>query len=93
MFRTKIEPNSSTLYEGDNLGRKKIIKAHSGDDFGIKENDYLFSESDPSWIEDSDEYGLSFSSTFNQTKFTHNLLGRMQKKKTKDNVAYWIVED
>jgi hypothetical protein len=36
---------------------------------------------------------LSFSSTFNQTKFTIDLLGRFQKNKTKINTAYWILED
>jgi hypothetical protein len=66
-------------------------KGHLRD--GVRECDYKFNKSDPSWIEPSDSHGLSFSSTFNQTKFTIDLLGKFQKKKTKINTAYWILED
>ncbi len=85
MFRTAIEPHSPTIYVGESLGRKKIIQ-------GLKEGDYLFSSSDPNWIEASDHHGLSFSSTFNQTKFTLDLLGKFQKPGVQINVAYWILE-
>ena len=78
--------HTPTIYKTETLGKHKVIQ-------GIKEADYKFSKSDPFMIEASDEHGLSFSSTFNQTKFTLDLLGRFQKKKTKIDVAYWILED
>lgn len=85
LFRTAVDPHSPTLYQGDALGKRRIVQ-------GVREGDYLFSESDPSWIQPSDEHGLSFSSSFNQVKFTLDLLGKFQKKGTKINVAYWILE-
>jgi len=86
LFRVVIEPNSSTIYKDGYHG--KGVLHH-----GVREADYKFSQSDPFWIEASDHHGLSFSSTFNQTKFTIDLLGKFQKKKTKINTAYWIFED
>jgi len=86
LFRTKIAPHTSTLYTTDKVGKYNVTQ-------GIKEADYKFSKSDPFIIKASKEHGLSFSSTFNQTKFTLDLLGKFQKKKTKINVAYWILED
>lgn len=85
-FRVIVEPNSATLYKEGHQGRGIL---HSG----VREADYKFSTSDPFWIEPSDTHGLSFSSTFNQTKFTIDLLGRFQKNKTQINTAYWILED
>ena len=86
LFRIKIAPHTSTIYKTDTLGKHKVFH-------GIKEADYKFSKSDPFMIEASDVHGLSFSSTFNQTKFTLDLLGKFQKKKTQIDVAYWIQED
>ncbi len=49
--------------------------------------------SDPSWIEASDEHGLSFSATLKHTVGTMEFLGGFQKKGTKIRWAYWILED
>jgi hypothetical protein len=81
-----VELHTPTLYKTDTVGKHKIRQ-------GVKEADYKFSESDPFLIKASNEHGLSFSSTFNQTKFTLDLLGKFQKPKTKIHVAYWILED
>jgi len=86
LFRVQIEPHTATLYNTDSIGKKKVHQ-------GIKEGDYKFSQSDPFWIEASNYHGLSFSSTFNQTRFTLDLLGKFQRNKTRINVAYWILED
>ncbi|MGL6161808.1 hypothetical protein [Microbulbifer sp.] len=93
MFRTVIDPHSSTLYKTDSLGKKKVIFGDDKEKGGIKEGDYKLSESDPNWVLPSKNHGLSFASTFNQTKFTLDLLGKFQDEGTKINVAYWILED
>lgn len=86
LFRVVIAPNAPTVYKSGHHGKGSFHH-------GVREVDYKFSKSDPAWIEPSDHHGLSFSSTFNQTKFTIDLLGKFQKKKTKINTAYWIFED
>lgn len=86
LFRVIVSPNSSTLYKEGHQGKSKLHQ-------GVRECDYKFSASNPDWIEPSDHHGLSFSSTFNQTKFTLDLLGKFQKDKTRINTAYWILED
>ncbi|BFM11063.1 hypothetical protein R50072_12160 [Simiduia litorea] len=73
MFRTTIEPHSPTTYMTESLGRKKVIFGDEKKRGGIKDGDSLLSETNPDWVVPSDKYGLSFASTFNQTKFT---LGR-----------------
>lgn len=88
-----IEPHTATTYHTDSLGSKSVIFGDQKSDGGLKEGDYLLSESDPIWVLPSDNYGLSFSSTYKQTKFTLDLIGRFQKKGAKINVAYWILED
>ncbi|WP_444896121.1 hypothetical protein [Microbulbifer sp. SSSA005] len=93
MFRTTIEPHSPTVYHTESLGKKRVIFGDEQSQGGLKEGDYLLSESNPDWVLPSKTHGLSFSSTFNQTKFTLDLLGRFQKKGTKISVAYWILED
>ena len=60
---------------------------------GIRECDYEFSASDPSWIIPSRKKGLSFSSTLKHTVDTMKFLGGFQKKGTKITCAYWILED
>lgn len=93
MFRTNIDPHSSTLYYSDKIGKKRVIFGGDKSKGGLKEGDYLLSESNPDWVLPSKIHGLSFSSTFNQTKFTLDLLGKFQKKGTKIRVAYWILEN
>ncbi len=86
LFRTVIDPNKSTIYVKGHHGRGGIKD-------GIRECDYKFSASDPSWIEASDEHGLSFSATLKHTVGTMEFLGGFQKKGTKIRCAYWILED
>lgn len=93
MFRTTIDPHSPTVYHADSLGKKRVIFGDDKSKGGLKEGDYLLSESNPDWVLPSKHHGLSFSSTFNQTKFTLDLLGKFQKVGTKVKVAYWILEN
>lgn len=86
MFRTVISPNESTLYKEGHHGRGEIKK-------GIRECDYKFSESDPNWVEASNEHGLSFSLTYEHAVSTMIFLGGFQKKGTKINCAYWVLEN
>ncbi|MCO1337066.1 hypothetical protein MO867_22335 [Microbulbifer sp. OS29] len=85
-FRTVIDPNEATIYQEGSHGRGGISK-------GVRHCDYKFSNSDPMWIEPSDEHGLSFSSTVKHAVSTMEFLGGFQKKGTKVNCAYWIIED
>jgi len=86
VFRTVIEPNAPTLYEEGHHGRGKLVD-------GVRECDFKFRDSNPDWIEASDEHGLSFSSTTEHTISTMRFLGKFQKKGTQVNCAYWILED
>ncbi len=85
MFRTVIDPNQTTTYEEGFHGRGKLNK-------GVRECDFKFSESNPDWIEASDKHGLSFSSTMDHAIDIMEFLGKLQKKSTKINMAYWILE-
>lgn len=86
LFRTVIDPNGPTIYEKGHHGRGGILD-------GIRECDYKFSISDPSWIEPSEKHGLSFSATVKHTIWVMDFLGGYQKKGTKIRCAYWILED
>lgn len=86
VFRTVIEPNTSTLYEEGHHGRGKLID-------GVRECDFKFRDGNPNWIEASSEHGLSFSSTTSHTISTLKFLGKFQKKGTKMNCAYWVFKD
>ena len=86
MFRTVIDPNSSTAYEEGFHGKGGISS-------GVRECDYKFSASDPLWIEASDEHGLSFSSTVKHAIDTMHFLGGFQKRGTKVQCAHWILEN
>jgi|SRR5690554_1480560 len=85
-IRTVIDPNSNTLYKTGHHGRGGISK-------GIRHCDYKFSDSDPFWIIPSEQHGLSFSSTVKHAVSTMEFLGGFQKKGTKINCAYWIIEN
>lgn len=86
LFRTVIEPNGPTIYEKGFHGKGNLYN-------GVRECDFEFSTSDPSWIMPSRKKGLSFSSTVKHTVDTMKFLGGFQKKGTKIRCAYWILED
>lgn len=86
MFRTIIEPNSSTLYVEGSQGKSPL-------NTGVRGCDFKFSVSNPDWVEASDEHGLSFSSTMEHAVGTMKFLGKFQKPGTKVNCAYWILEN
>lgn len=86
MFRTVIDPNGPTIYEKGHHGKGSIFD-------GVRECDFEFSTSDPSWIMPNRKKGLSFSSTVKHTVGTMKFLGGFQKKGTKISCAYWILED
>lgn len=86
VFRTVIDPNGPTLYEKGHHGK-------GGINHGVRECDYKLSPSDPNWVLASSEHGLSFSVTMRHAVNTINFLGQFQKKGTKVNCAYWILED
>lgn len=86
VFRTVIDPNSPTIYQEGHHGKGGIRR-------GIRECDYKLSKADPNWVLASTEHGLSFSSTMKHAVGTMEFLGGFQKKGTKINCAYWILED
>ncbi len=86
VFRTIIDPNQATLYKEGFHGKGKLIK-------GIRECDYKLSKSDPNWVLASKEHGLSFSASLDHAVGTMKFLGGFQKKGTKINCAYWILEN
>lgn len=86
VFRTVIEPNQSTLYKEGHHGKGSINQ-------GIRECDYKLSKADPNWVLASNKHGLSFSISVNHAMKIMTFLGGFQKKGTRINCAYWILED
>ncbi len=86
MFRTIIEPNSSTLYIEGHQGKSPL-------NTGVRGCDFKFSKTNPDWVEASDAHGLSFSSTMDHAVGTMKFLGKFQKPGTKVTCAYWILEN
>ena len=86
VFRTVIDPNEPTIYKQGHHGKGAL---HSG----VRECDYKLSKSNPNWVLASKEHGLSFSSSAPHAINTMKFLGGFQKKGTKINCAYWILED
>ncbi|MBB3060342.1 hypothetical protein [Microbulbifer rhizosphaerae] len=86
VFRTVIDPNEPTLYKQGHHGKGEIFE-------GVRECDYKISKSDPNWVLASPEHGLSFSATMKHAVNTMKFLGGFQKKGTKINCAYWILEN
>lgn len=86
MFRTIIEPNSSTLYKDGHQGKSAL-------NMGVRGCDFKFSAANPDWVEASDTHGLSFSSTMDHAVGTMKFLGKFQKPGTKVTSAYWILEN
>lgn len=86
VFRTVIEPNKPTLYEQGHHGKGALHQ-------GVRECDYKISTADPNWVLASNEHGLSFSATVDHAVGTMKFLGGFQKKGTRINCAYWILED
>lgn len=81
-----IAPNQATLYKEGFHGKGQINQ-------GIRECDYKLSKSDPNWVLASKEHGLSFSRSLEHAVGTMKFLGGFQKKGTKINCAYWILEN
>lgn len=86
VFRAVIDPNQATLYKEGFHGKGNLNQ-------GVRECDYKISQSDPNWVLASKEHGLSFSSSLEHAVGTMKFLGGFQKKGTKINCAYWILED
>jgi hypothetical protein len=85
VFRTVIDPNEPTLYKEGHHGKGELHQ-------GVRECDYKISPADPNWVLASNEHGLSFSLTVNHAVGTMKFLGGFQKKGTKIDCAYWILE-
>ena len=86
VFRTVIHPNESTLYKEGFHGKGNLRD-------GVRECDYKINKANPDWVEKSDKHVLSFSSTMDHAVGTMTFLGKMQKKGTKINMDYWILEN
>ncbi|HEY6527402.1 MAG TPA: hypothetical protein VIZ65_01820 [Cellvibrionaceae bacterium] len=86
VFRTVIDPNEPTLYKEGHHGKGGINQ-------GIRECDYKLSEADPNWVLASAAHGLSFSVSVDHALKITKFLGGFQKKGTKLNCAYWILEN
>ncbi len=85
VFRTVIDPNAPTLYQEGHHGKGGINQ-------GVRECDYKLSKSDPNWVLASKKHGLSFSVSVDHAIKITKFLGGFQKKGTKLNCAYWILE-
>lgn len=86
VFRTVIDPNTSTLYKEGHHGK-------GGINHGVRECDYKLSKSDPNWVLASREHGLSFSVSVDHAINTMKFLGGFQKPGKRISCAYWILED
>lgn len=86
VFRTVIDPNEPTLYKEGHHGKGGINQ-------GIRECDYKLSKADPNWVLASRTHGLSFSVSVDHALKITKFLGGFQKKGTKLNCAYWILEN
>lgn len=70
--RPIVKGNHPTLYKAENNGKYRTV-------MGIRICDYQFSV-DEKWILPNPQMGLSFSATWENLKFVHNMMSR--KKKT-----------
>jgi hypothetical protein len=86
VFRTVIDPNEPTLYKEGHHGKGGINQ-------GVRECDYNLSKADPNWVLASKTHGLSFSVSVDHALKITKFLGGFQKKGTKLNCAYWILEN
>lgn len=86
VFRTVIDPNDPTLYIEGHHGKGGINR-------GVRECDYKLSKSDSNWVLASRKHGLSFSASVDHAVKITKFLGGFQKKGTKVNCAYWILEN
>jgi hypothetical protein len=86
VFRTVIEPNDPTLYQEGHHGKGGINQ-------GVRECDYKLSKADPNWVLANKTHGLSFSASVDHALKITKFLGGFQKKGTRLNCAYWILEN